>query len=62
MRSIRFLLLPGPNPDAFFAELAAWLGRKPFDENAPAPPYAQTRMLLEAETGVLLVLDGLEKV
>lgn len=57
-----FSFYDAPNPDAFFAELAAWLRHEPLDENAPAPSYAQTRMLLEEERGVLLVLDGLEKV
>ncbi len=57
-----FSFYHAPNPEAFFAELAAWLRHQPFDENEVAPSYAQTRMLLEDEAGLLLVLDGLEKV
>ena len=55
-----------PNPDSFFAQLAAWLKDQPYDESARQPSYEQTIQLLErhgqAGGGVgLLVLDGLEK-
>ncbi len=57
-----FSFYDAPNPDTFFVELAAWLSRKPLDEESLPPSYTQTRMLLEETAGVLLVLDGLEKI
>ncbi|MEE8525734.1 MAG: TIR domain-containing protein [Thermoanaerobaculia bacterium] len=54
-----FSFYDAPNPDAFFAELAAWL-----DDAAEGATvsYERTVRRLEREEGVLLVLDGLEKV
>jgi len=54
-----FSFYDAPNPDAFFAELAAWLDDAPDDANVS---YEQTIRRLEKEDGVLLVLDGFEKV
>jgi tetratricopeptide (TPR) repeat protein len=54
-----------PNPDTFFAKLAAWLeGRPPTpkDDDVTRPPsYQQTLDLLAVAGKCLLVLDGLEK-
>ena len=54
-----FSFYDAPNPDAFFAELAAWLDDSPEDARVS---YERTVRRLEKEAGVLLVLDGLEKV
>ena len=54
-----FSFYDAPNADAFFVELAAWLDDLP--EGAKVS-YEQTVRRLEQETGVLLVLDGLEKI
>jgi tetratricopeptide (TPR) repeat protein len=51
-----------PNPETFFAQLAAWLSKKPYDESAPQPSLSQTLELLQSAPPLLLVLDGLEKV
>ena len=58
-----------PNPDRFFAQLSAWLAGTPFDESAKAASYQQILQDLarvasaaERQGGILLVLDGLEKV
>lgn len=56
-----FSFYDAPNPDTFCAELAAWLGAGP-REVGRAVSYGELRNLLERERGVLLVLDGLEKV
>jgi len=54
-----FSFYDAPNPDAFFAELLAWLDDAPDDAKVS---YERTVRRLEKEDGVLLVLDGLEKV
>lgn len=54
-----FSFYDAPNPDAFFRELAAWLDDLPEDAKVS---YERTVRRLEKEAGVLLVLDGLEKV
>jgi len=51
-----------PNPDSFFAQLAAWLTGSPVDESARPPSYQQTLLFLQRVGSCLLVLDGLEKV
>lgn len=56
-----FSFYDAPNPDTFFAELAAWLGGEPAKERR-AVSYGETRSLLERAGPGLLVLDGLEKV
>ncbi|HZF10023.1 MAG TPA: TIR domain-containing protein [Thermoanaerobaculia bacterium] len=56
-----FSFYDAPNPDSFFAELAAWLrGEAP--GGGWAVSYGETLRLLEGAGPVLLVLDGLEKV
>jgi hypothetical protein len=50
------------SPEEFFAHLAAWLDRRPYDESAPYPSYQKLLLKLEATRPLLLVLDGLEKV
>ena len=50
------------NPDAFVAELAAWLEDRPPDDPAKEYSYEQMLRLLKAAGDCLLVLDGLEKV
>jgi tetratricopeptide (TPR) repeat protein len=56
-----FSFYDAPNPDSFFAELAAWLGGEaPLGERAVS--YGEAVHLLERAGPVLLVLDGLEKV
>lgn len=57
-----FSFYDAPNPEAFFARLAAWLSKKPYDESAPQPSFYQTLELLQSTPSLLLVLDGLEKV
>ncbi len=54
-----FSFYDAPNPDAFFVELAAWLDDSPEDAKVS---YERTVRRLEKEAGVLLVLDGLERV
>ncbi len=60
-----FSFYDAPNPDTFFAELAAWLeGRPPApkDDDVTRPPsYQQTLNLLAGSGKCLLVLDGLER-
>jgi hypothetical protein len=51
-----------PNPGVFFAQVCAWLKGKPYEPSAPRPSYHQTLELIEGAEGLLLVLDGLEKV
>jgi len=56
-----------PNADSFFGHLAAWLQDQAYNDSKPPPSYEQTRHLLvqrvrQGEGGILLVLDGLEKV
>ena len=56
-----------PNADSFFGHLAAWLQDQAYDDSKPPPSYEQTRHLLvqrvrQSEGGILLLLDGLEKV
>lgn len=53
-----FSFYDAPNPDAFFAELTAWLD----DRDDASVSYERTVRRLEKEEGALLVLDGLEKV
>src|SRR6476661_7495683 len=64
-RLLVFSFYDAPNPDTFFAELAAWLeGRSPAskdDDVARPPSYQQTLNLLAGAGKCLLVLDGLEK-
>ncbi len=50
------------NPDAFFAQLAAWLSDPMPREKERQPSYEQVLRLLERAGTCLLVLDGLEKV
>jgi tetratricopeptide (TPR) repeat protein len=54
-----FSFYDAPNPDAFFAELVAWLDDAPDDAKVS---YERTVRRLQKEGGVLLVLDGLEKI
>ncbi len=57
-----FSFYDAPNPDAFFADLAAWL-TDPAPGDAPKTySYQQTVRLLPRAGDCLLVLDGLEKV
>lgn len=58
-----FSFYDAPNPDTFFAELAAWLQGRPLgDDLARALSYQQTLEFLARAGSCLLVLDGLEKV
>jgi len=57
-----FSFYDAPNPDAFFAQLAAWLTTRMNRPETTQPSYEQTVRLLEFAGPCLLVLDGLEKV
>lgn len=62
-RPLVFSFYDAPNPDMFFAELAAWLeGCPSADDLARVPSYQQTLESLAVAGKCLLVLDGLEKV
>lgn len=54
-----FSFYDAPNPDAFFADLVAWLDD---DAAGGGVSYERTVRRLERKAGVLLILDGLEKV
>ena len=51
-----------PNPDTFFATLAAWIQGKLDSDDTRAPSYEQAVRLMANAGDCLLVLDGLEKV
>ncbi len=57
-----FSFYDAPNPDKFFAELAAWLTGETSDEPAETYSFEQTVRLLERAGECLLVMGGLEKV
>jgi nucleoside phosphorylase/tetratricopeptide (TPR) repeat protein len=50
------------SPETFFAKLAAWLRRKPYNATAQPPSYHETLDLLWDAPCLLLVLDGFERV
>ena len=60
-RAFIFSFYDAPNPDSFFAQLAAWLQGEFYDESAKPPSYQQTLIWLRQAGSCLLVLDGLEK-
>lgn len=57
-----FSFYDAPNPDAFFAQLAAWLANRLNRPETAQPSYEQTVRLMETAGPCLLILDGLEKV
>ncbi|MCZ6653074.1 MAG: TIR domain-containing protein [Planctomycetota bacterium] len=57
-----FSFYDAPNPDAFVAELGAWLDDRPPDDSKKKYSYEQMLRLLHGGGDCLLVLDGLEKV
>jgi len=57
-----FSFYDAPNPDSFFAEVAAWLGWQPPAGESRAASYQEALRLLAQAGPCLLVLDGLEKV
>ena len=61
-RLLVFSFYDAPNPDEFFAEMAAWLAERPGNIPDIRVPYQRVLRILENASPSLIVLDGLEKV
>lgn len=51
-----------PNPQVFLAQVLDWLDDRAPDQGRQRPHYTEIKARLKDEDGLLLVLDGLEKV